>query len=241
MKLAAHQPHSFPWLGYLHKVAHCDVFVVMDDLQFEAQNFQNRNRVKVNNGVNWLTIPLVRGSQSERICDKRIAPSGNPKEHWQRRTWHTLKTHYSRAPFFADHAPELEALFTRPWDKLVDFNVEMLRLCMDWLGLRTPIVLASSLELEGQKTERIVNLCQRLGADVYYAGRGGSTTYLDVAMLERTGVAVEWQDFTHPIYPQRYPELGFVKNLAALDYFLNCGRHHPWGFVATQPPQECQL
>lgn len=240
MRIAAHQPHSFPWLGYLHKVAHCDVFVVMDDLQFEAQNFQNRNQVKVNNGVSWLTIPVVKGSQSDRICDKRIAESTNPKEHWQRRNWQTLRTHYGRAPFFQDHSSELEVLFTKPWERLLDFNLEMLRLCMRWLDITTPVLLASTLELEGQKTERILNLCQRLRAHSYYAGRGGSTSYLDVDTLTQGGVQVEWQDFNHPTYPQRYPELGFIKNLAALDYFFNCGRGRPWDVAADMQP-ECHL
>lgn len=239
MKLAAHQPHSFPWLGYLHKVAHCDVFVVMDDLQFEAQNYQNRNQVKVNNGTSWLTVPLVRGSQADRICDKRIVQSSNPKECWKRRSWQTLRTHYSRAPFFSSLEAELEMLFAQPWTRLLDFNMQMLKLCMNWLGIHTPVVLASTLELEGQRTERIANLCKRLGADVYYSGNGASCSYLDLETLRSAGIQAEWQTFAHPIYPQRYPERGFVKNMAALDYFFNCGPKQPWAFV--EAPQECQL
>ena len=72
MIVAAHQPHYLPWLGYLDKLAKADLFVVMDDLQYEAQNFQNRNRVKLNHGAAWLTVPLERGAQTDRICDKRI-------------------------------------------------------------------------------------------------------------------------------------------------------------------------
>src|SRR5215472_11637463 len=115
MIVAAHQPHFLPWLGYLHKVASADLFVVMDDLQFEAQNYQNRNRVKVNNGTAWLTVPLVKGSQQDRILDKRIANDASPKEHWQRRAWLTLSTHYRKAPHFPAYEKELEHLFTREW------------------------------------------------------------------------------------------------------------------------------
>ncbi|MBV8758449.1 MAG: WbqC family protein, partial [Deltaproteobacteria bacterium] len=91
MIVAAHQPAYLPWLGYLDKMAKADVFVVMDDLQYEAQNFQNRNRIKLNNGAAWLTVPLEKGPQSQRICDKSISNAGSPKEHWQRRSWETLK------------------------------------------------------------------------------------------------------------------------------------------------------
>lgn len=223
MIVAAHQPSFLPWLGYLDKIARADLFVVMDDLQYEAQNFQNRNRIKLNNGVGWLTVPLERGHQSDRICDKRIQNGGSPKQHWQRRMWSTLLVHYRRAPHFARHADELEEVFVRPWTHLLDLDLHILDLARRWLGITTPVVLASSLELGGEKSERIIDLCRKVGARTYLSGAGGSTGYLDVAALGRAGVAVEWQSFHHPVYPQRYPELGFVPNLCFLDLLFNCG------------------
>ena len=71
MIVAAHQPAYLPWLGYLDKLAKADMFVVMDDLQYEAQNFQNRNRLKLNHGPAWITVPLERGAQTDRVIDKR--------------------------------------------------------------------------------------------------------------------------------------------------------------------------
>ena len=223
MILAAHQPAYLPWLGYLDKMARADVFVVMDDLQYEAQNFQNRNRIKLNNGAGWLTVPLARDSQRARIVDKRIQNGGNPKQHWQRRTWTTLTTHYGRAPHFARYAGELEHVYTRAWDDLVDLDAHMLDLARRWLGISVPLVRSSSLALEGQKTDRIIDMCRKLGATAYLSGRGGSTGYLDVASLERAGITVLWQRFDHPVYPQRYPALGFISHLAFLDLVLNCG------------------
>jgi hypothetical protein len=223
MIVAAHQPSFLPWLGYLDKMARADLFVVMDDLQYEAQNFQNRNRIKLNNGIGWITVPLERGHQGDRICDKRIQNSGNPKQHWQRRAWNSLVIHYRKAPHFSRYAPELEDVFLRPWTNLVDLDLHILDLARRWLAITTPVVLASSLELSGEKTERIADLCRVVGARTYLSGAGGSTGYLDVAALGRAGVAVEWQAFRHPVYPQRYRELGFVPNLCFLDLVLNVG------------------
>ena len=224
MIVAAHQPSFLPWLGYLDKLARADLFVVMDDLQYEAQNFQNRNRIKLNNGVGWLTVPLERGHQSDRICDKRIQNgSTNPREHWQRRIWNSLVIHYRRAPHFARYADELEEVFQRSWTHLLDLDLHILELARRWLSITTPVVLSSSLELAGEKSERILDLCRKVGARTYLSGAGGSAGYLDVAALERAGVAVDWQSFEHPIYPQRYPQLGFVPNLCFLDLLLNCG------------------
>jgi hypothetical protein len=223
MILAAHQPAFLPWLGYLDKVAKADVFVVMDDLQYEKENFQNRNRVKLNTGAAWLTVPLEKGAQSDRILDKRIVNNANPKEHWARKAWTTIKTHYGRAPHFAAYAEELEDAFTRPWTRLVDLDAHMLGLARRWLGITRPIVNASSLELQGQKTDRIIDLCKKVGAKVYLSGKGGSTDYLDLDAFARAGISVMWQQFQHPEYPQRYPQVGFVSHLAFLDLVLNCG------------------
>lgn len=223
MIVAAHQPHYLPWLGYLAKVAACDLFVVMDDLQYEDQNFQNRNRVKYNQGALWLTVPLERGAQSDRICDKRIANGGSARQHWQRRHFETLRIHYQGAPYWRSYEPELRALYSRPWNDLLALDLHILQLHLRWLDIRTPLLLASSLRLTGQKTDRLQALCEEVEADCYLSGGGGSRGYLDQAQLGRAGVRVEWQRFSHPHYPQRYPALGFRSHLSALDLLFNCG------------------
>ncbi|MBA3397760.1 MAG: WbqC family protein [Deltaproteobacteria bacterium] len=224
MILAAHQPHYLPWLGYLDKMAKADTFVVMDDLQYESQNFQNRQRLKLNDGPHWFTVPLVRGSQADRICDKRIDNTGlGGRHHWQQRTWRTLETHYGRAPHFARYAPTLHELFTRRWDSLLELDLHVLSIARDWLGVTTRLVRASELGLTGFKTDRILDMCQKVGAKIYLSGGGGSTSYLQAEQLAGAGVSVMWQRFEHPTYPQRYPDVGFVSHLAFLDLVLNCG------------------
>jgi hypothetical protein len=223
MILAAHQPHYLPWLGYLDKMAKADVFVVMDDLQYEEQNFQNRNRVKLNHGAGWLTVPLESASQTDRICDRRIYNGGSPREHWQHRHWRTLQIHYGRTPHWGEYAPDLEKVYTSRWERLVDLDMHMLLLARRWLGITTPVLLSSSLGLRGQRTERILDVCRKVGATEYLSGRGGSCSYLDLDLLQRGGVTAVWQSFQHPTYPQRYPLLGFVPRLGFLDVVLNCG------------------
>jgi hypothetical protein len=220
--IAAHQPHFLPWLGYLDKLAHADVFVVMDDLQYEAQNFQNRQKLKLADGPHWLTVPLAKHGQHARICDLRIDNAGKGgRHHWQHRIWRTLEVHYGRAAHFDRYAPALEDIFVRRWTHLLELNLFMLEQARNWLGIKVPIVRASSLELRGAKTARIIDFCTKLGAGVYLTGRGGSTGYLDTGALAAAGVTPLWQRFRHPQYPQRYG--AFVSHLGFLDLLLNCG------------------
>lgn len=242
MIVGAHQPHFLPWLGYLDKLAKSDLFVVMDDLQFEKENFQNRQRLKLADGPHWLTIPLHRGKQSDRICDKQIDNTGRGgRHHWQHRMWRTLEIHYGSAPHWERYAPALEDVFARRWDLLVDLDLHMLDLARKWLGITKPIVRSSSLELSGQKTDRIAAMCRAVGAKTYLTGRGGSQSYLDTDKLERAGISVVWQRFHHPQHPQRYGGLGFVSHLGFLDVLFNCGPDAPaflWrgGEAVTEGP-----
>jgi hypothetical protein len=240
MIVAAHQPSYLPWLGYFDKLAKADLFVVMDHLQFEAQNFQNRNRLKVNNGTTWLTVPVEASPQADRICDKAICNSASPKEHWQRRSWLTIENHYRRSPFFAIYAEQLKDVYTRPWERLVDLDLHILQLACKWLGIRRPIIRSSSLDLTGQKTDLLIDLCKKVGAHAYLTGSGGSASYLDAEQMGRQGLGVIWQHFEHPTYDQRYPHLGFVPNLGFLDLVLNCGpESRNVLFAGSHPLQMC--
>lgn len=221
MIVAAHQPHYLPWLGYLDKLAKADLFVVMDDLQYEAQNFQNRQRVKLANGAAWLTVPLHAGSQADLIADKRIDNGGNAKQHWQRRHWLTLLSSYKRAPFFEQYAGEVHSVYTRPWASLLELDLHMLELARKWFHIRTPIIRSSSLDLRGYKTDRLIDLCKKTGARCYLTGRGGSASYLDSEKMGRAGIGVIWQIFDHPRYEQRYGS--FIPYLGFLDLLFNCG------------------
>ncbi len=221
--VAAHQPCYLPWLGYFDKIARADLFVVLDDVQYEHQNFQNRNRLKVNNGVVWATVPVEYHGRVERVCDKRIVAERPSRQHWQRRTWRTLSVHYGRAPHFARYREELEEVYHRRWERLIDLDLHLLRLCLRWLGIARPMVFSSEIGVRGQKSELIRDLCRKTGANRYLSGCGGSREYLDVDALRRDGVEVVWQEYAHPMYPQRYPQLGFVPKLSVLDLVLNCG------------------
>jgi len=223
MIVAAHQPHYIPWLGYLDKLAKADLFVVMDDLQFEAQNFQNRQRLKLSEGPAWLTVPVQRGSQADLICDKRIAPSNGSRHDWEYRHWHTIQTHYGRTPYWNLYADELREVYEQEWTHLLDLDLHMLHLARKWFEIDTPVMRSSGLGLIGTKTDRLIDMCKKLGARCYLTGAGGSSSYLDSERMGRAGIGVVWQEFTHPTYPQRYLRRGFASHLGFLDLLFNHG------------------
>lgn len=211
MLVAIHQPHYLPWLGYLEKMAQADLFIVLDHVQFERGNYQNRTQVRVNGAAHWLTVPVVQRSQKERILDKLI----DNRQDWAATHFETLKRAYGAASV----AP-LRAIYETHWDRLVDLNEAMLRFLRAACDIRTPLVKSSELGVDGAKSELVLNLCKAVGADALLVGLGGSRQYLDREAFARAGVELVFQQFQHPVYPQR-GQGPFTPGLAAVDYLFN--------------------
>ena len=223
MIVAVHQPHFLPWLGYLDRMARADLFIVLDHVQFERRNYQNRTLMLLEGRARWLTVPVVQRSQKERIVDKQIDNrEDSSARHWGHNHFRTLRYAYRRAPYFNLYAARLREIFDAQWESLVELDQALLEYLREVLDIRTPMVRSSSLGVEGCRSELILNLCRSVGADTYLCGMGGCRSYLDRGAFARAGIKMVWQDFHHPRYPQ-CGDAPFVPGLTALDLLCNCG------------------
>jgi hypothetical protein len=224
MIVAIHQPNFMPWLGYFDRMLQSDLFVLLDHVQFERRNYQNRALIRCEDEARWLTVPVVQLSQKERIIEKRV---DNPADTDAERWWGpnhflTLRYAYRKAPFFDLYAPRVRAILETRWEKLVDLNIATLEFLREALGITTPMVRSSELAAEGQRSGLLLDVCRRVGASAFLGGMGGSRDYLDLAAFRETGMGVLWQQFSHPQYPQ-CGSAPFTKGLSALDLLFNCG------------------
>ena len=219
MKLAIHQPHYLPWLGYFAKWAAADLFVFLDTVQYEKNGWQNRNRIKTREGPRWLTVP-VRAKLGMPIRDV-LVDSSQP---WRARHFGALETAYGGAPCWAQHRDELSALYGREWERLAPVAVASAEWLGRKLGIKAPTRLASEIEIADgnppDATARLVGLCRAAGADTYLAGRDGAL-YMDIAQFAAAGIAVEIQQYEPPVYAQEHGE--FVPSLSAVDLLLMHG------------------
>ena len=223
MIVAAHQPHFFPWLGYLDRMARCDLFILVDHVQFERRGYQNRTMIRMEDRGRWMTVPVVQRSQKERIDEKCIC--NDPEEShrsWGPAMFQTIHFAYRNAPHFQEFAPRLKEMLHAHWDLLVDLDIATLEFLREVFAIRTPMVRSSELGPVGARSEMLLNLCRLSGADTYFGGMGGSRTYLDTELFRQAGVRVIWHDFEHPRYPQAGPR-PFIPGLSALDLLFNVG------------------
>lgn len=216
MRVGIHQLHYLPWLRYFDKIARSDVFIVLDNIQYNKNGWQNRNRIKSGADALLLTVPVLEhfGQNLGAVRINNAAP-------WRRKHGRSIAQAYAKAPFWAEHASFLEEVYEQEWDFLNDLNRRMLEYFVKALGIATRIVYASEIDAPGAATERLVNLLQAVGGDCYYCGAYARDAYLDEGLLERAGIGLELQDWHAPVYSQAGN--GFIPDLSVLDLLLNCG------------------
>jgi hypothetical protein len=216
MRVAIHQPHYLPWLGYLAKWAAADLFIVLDVVQYEKNGWQNRNRIKTRDGVRWLTVP-VHAPFGAPICEVSV----DGAQAWPAQHLRAIEQAYARAPGLAAHREGLRRFYAAPWTRLAPLATASARWLAQAFEITTPLRLASELGVVNRDpTERLVELCRAVGADTYLAGPHGAG-YMDLGQFTAAGIEVLAQRYEHPVYPQMHGE--FVPQLSALDLLLTAG------------------
>ncbi|MCP5105524.1 MAG: WbqC family protein [bacterium] len=216
--IGIHQPNFMPWLGYFYKMKKCDIFVLLDDVQFIRRGFTSRVKIKTPEGEKWISVAVKKkGRYSQTINEVEVENDFK----WKKRVLGSLQACYGKTPYFKTYFPPLEEIFQKEHLFLADLNRELLIWLAGEMGIKTKILKSSQLEgITGQSTDRLVSICQALGAHRYLSGFGGQN-YQEETAFNQKGIELTVYDFKHPVYPQMFGE--FVPGLSAVDLLFNRG------------------
>ncbi len=217
MRVTILQPSYLPWLGFFEQMSRADKFVLLDDVQYTRRDWRNRNRIRVKESWVWLTVPV---QQKRRFSQSLLETRIDNSVPWRKKHLETLRQHYCKAPFFEKYFPRCQQVYEKDWTFLFDLCLETINLIKEEMGIETPLLRSSEMKPGGEKTERLVSICRELGATHYLSGESGSN-YIAEEDFSSQGIALEYQNYEHPVYPQRYT--GFVPHLSAIDLLFNCG------------------
>lgn len=219
MIITAHQPAYLPWLGYFDKIKRSDVYVYMDNVQYEVRSFINRNKIKTPNGDLWITIP-VKSKGHRELTLNQIQVSDEID--WKKDHLKSIYLNYKKAPGFEGKYLALERLYSHEHIFLTDVCIEHTKFWMDQLGITTPIYRLSDLSIDSKKSDLILDICNHFKADLYISGALGKD-YLDGAQFENAGIKIEYQNYQHPVYPQLWG--GFLSHMSILDFWMNSDQY----------------
>ena len=122
---------------------------------YQKQTYRNRTQIAGANGVLNLSIPIEKGIKGTRLVDQDVMISYD--EMWQNNHWKSFVSAYQSSPFFEFYQDEFEAVFFKKQKKLLDFNMDMLQLIMDWLELDAQIKISTEQPLYNPTGEALIS------------------------------------------------------------------------------------
>ena len=209
-----HQPEHLSYLGFFHKVSMAHTLVLLDNVQYEKNYFQNRNRIYTGSGVRYITVPVY--DTHEDI--NRIEIAADFFKRTCRKNVMTITDAYRKAPYWKTYGEEFLNLYPCGEKSLAKFNEKLLKFILCSLKIEVEIVHASDLNVNGQKTELLLDILHKVDADKYIAGKSGAD-YMDMSIVD---LPVEFQNFTHPVYTQ-WGKDHFEPYMSIIDALFNVG------------------
>ena len=211
------QPGYLPYLGFFKKIQNSDIFVFLDDVQFSKGSYENRNKIKTKTGFKWLSVPIVHSS-NQKINQIKISND----EDWRSKHKHILFENYHNAPFFTVYWNDIEKILSMDWVNLVDLNLYLIQFFCNELKINTKCILSSKLDIHSSKSQRLLDICQKLNSTKYISGTYGKD-YLNKQIFTQKKIDVEFENFIHPIYHQINGK--FLSNMSVVDILFNEGEN----------------
>lgn len=216
MTVSILQSNYIPWVGYFGLIAQSDVFVIYDEVQYTKNDWRNRNIIKSATGPLWLTIPVRQQSLSQKIYETTITDN-----RWSKKHLNSLNLNYTKAAHYNEMKEWVAGLYEVDSNYLSNVNLHFIKSICHKLGIATRIIDSRELDLTGDRVERLVNACKKLGATTYLSGPSAKN-YLNVEAFEKEGMSVAWMDYSiYKPYTQIHPP--FTQAVSILDVFYNLG------------------
>jgi len=225
------QPTYLPWSGYFNLAAQVDVFIFLDDVQFERRSWQNRNRILQNGAACLLTAPVRKAAQSTPIHQMELVQD----EPWAERHLQALRTAYPQLRQQAGVDKVLEVLASARPARLADLNIALILALFELLGITCQTLRASELGCSGKRSAHLAELCQRVGARRYLSPQGSREYLAEDGFEDLSGLTLAFQEFTVTPYPQRQAA-EFVSHLSVLDVIGQCGPEFAARYIRQGAP-----
>ncbi|MFW9832100.1 MAG: WbqC family protein [Candidatus Thorarchaeota archaeon] len=222
MRIAIHQPNYLPWLGYFYKIHASDVFVFHDNVEY-TKGYIKRSLIRKtlhSKDTRWLTVPVQKHNDYEKIANLRIANLTWTKDHLNR-----IRNIYRNAPFFDSHFNEFESYLNTSvtnCELLADLNIALIQWICKRIGLKEPSNRSSNLSVNGYKSEYNAKLAEFFGATVYLSG-SGARNYNNPQDFEARGIHLTYSDFHSFLKDNPYyqPQGEYIPGLTILDALFN--------------------
>ena len=211
------QSNYIPWRGYFDFIKSVDLFVVFDCLQYTTFDWRNRNQIKTDKGLHWLSVPVdASRSRGDIILNTKIKYN-TP---WVEDQMKWLRLAYGKAPFFDLYFSPFVELLNSKFTTISQLNCALIRWINKILEIPTEIKMSTDLNPQGTKTDRLIDILRKVGATKYVSGPNAKP-YMDVEKFKKENISLEYKSYSYREYPQLHGP--FNGTVTVLDLLFNCG------------------
>jgi len=177
-----------PSLEFFCAIAKAEEIKIEAHEYFVKQSYRNHTIINAANGTEKLTVPLTAKGNRIAMKDVKIDHSQN----WKTNQWRTLESAYRKSPFYEHYADDLNKILYSPNTYLLDLNIQLLSLCLNWLHWKKELTVTQSYQ-------------------------GSANDFLDLRNVLLSKKSYSTRDFYRPFgYVQVFGST-FVENLSLID------------------------
>ena len=183
---------------YFPNLAHFVAMVNYDTVYFEIwdnyqkQTLRNRTEIYGANGKMALTVPVNYSQKNRQLYkDVKIANKNN----WQKQHIKSLESAYRMSPFFEFYMDDLMPLFNKPYNYILDLNINCFEVLLDCLQIN--IKISETIHFE-KKTNTKTDFRH---------------------LVNRNFIPNSFEDYVQ-VFSEKH---GFISNLSILDLLFNEG------------------
>ena len=226
MKAAIIQSNYVPWKGYFDIIHEVDAFVFLEDVQYTRRDWRNRNKIKTPGGIKWISVPIIRGTNL-MIYETKIDYS----QDWREKHKKTIHHSHASCEYYDNYKEDIFGIYTKKYETISELNIAAIKKISALLGIETVFVNSKDLNTSGTKDDKLIEICQKVGADHYISGPA-ARDYIVKDKFEKGGIVLEYKDYSeYPEYKQLWGE--FNHFVSVIDLIFNCGEKAPdyiWGW-----------
>jgi WbqC-like protein family len=182
MKVAIMQPYFLPYIGYFQLIAAVDTFIVYDNIKYTKKGWINRNRMLQNGKDVMFSLSLKSDSDYLDVYERELAVDFN-----RDKLLNQFRGAYIRAPYFEQTFPLIEQIVWYEDTNLFRYIHHSITSVCEYLGISTEIKVSSDIAIDHElkNQDKVLALCEAVGASVYVNAIGGMELYSKEAFLDK--------------------------------------------------------
>lgn len=218
MKCVIMQPTYLPWSGYFNLIAQADVFVFLEDVQYERTSWQNRNRILVAGQPHWITVPAIRETLSQKLNTIQL----DDKQPWRKKHTRLLQQTYAKHLYGRELDELVSIINDMTITNLGTLNITLIYKLCEKLNIRTRFVRSSEIDVTGLRSERLLRICQQYGCDEYLSPVSSAAYLTQDKVFDQAPVKLTFHNYVPALYSQKGSRT-FVSHLSIVDIVANMG------------------